>query len=110
MFVDPGDPGGVPATGAIARTAVNVRTGATSRLAALAHAVILAGIVAVAAPLVGRIPLAALAGVLLATAIRMVETDAVRAMFAPVTVPPVKEIVATLGWRTIASPASAPRP
>ncbi|MFJ6900233.1 SulP family inorganic anion transporter [Streptomyces hokutonensis] len=72
--------GGVPATGAIARTAVNVRTGATSRLAALAHAVILAGIVAVAAPLVGRIPLSALAGVLLATAVRMVETDAVRAM------------------------------
>ncbi|MCW8375261.1 SulP family inorganic anion transporter [Streptomyces justiciae] len=72
--------GGVPATGAIARTAVNVRTGAVSRLAALAHAVILAGIVAVAAPLVGRIPLAALAGVLLATAVRMVETDAVRAM------------------------------
>ncbi|GAA3805490.1 SulP family inorganic anion transporter [Streptomyces coacervatus] len=72
--------GGVPATGAIARTAVNVRTGASSRLAALAHAVILAGIVAVAAPLVGRIPLAALAGVLLATAVRMVETDAVRAM------------------------------
>ncbi|MEU6374156.1 SulP family inorganic anion transporter [Streptomyces sp. NPDC046909] len=72
--------GGVPATGAIARTAVNVRTGAASRLAALAHAVILAGIVAVAAPLVGRVPLAALAGVLLATAVRMVETDAVRAM------------------------------
>ncbi|SNX61710.1 SulP family sulfate permease [Streptomyces sp. TLI_55] len=72
--------GGVPATGAIARTAVNVRTGAVSRLAALAHAVILAGIVALAAPLVGRIPLAALAGVLLATAVRMVETDAVRAM------------------------------
>ncbi|OXY96505.1 SulP family inorganic anion transporter [Streptomyces diastatochromogenes] len=72
--------GGVPATGAIARTAVNVRTGAASRLAALAHAVILAGIVAVAAPLVGRIPLAALAGVLLATAVRMVERDAVRAM------------------------------
>ncbi|MER6355365.1 SulP family inorganic anion transporter [Streptomyces sp. NPDC001634] len=72
--------GGVPATGAIARTAVNVRTGAASRLAALTHAVILAGIVAVAAPLVGRIPLTALAGVLLATAVRMVETDAVRAM------------------------------
>ncbi|MFI8238760.1 SulP family inorganic anion transporter [Streptomyces sp. NPDC085866] len=72
--------GGVPATGAIARTAVNVRTGAASRLAALAHAVILAGIAAVAAPLVGRVPLAALAGVLLATAVRMVERDAVRAM------------------------------
>ncbi|MFI6491774.1 SulP family inorganic anion transporter [Streptomyces sp. NPDC050564] len=72
--------GGVPATGAIARTAVNVRTGAASRLAALTHAVILAGIVAAAAPLVARIPLAALAGVLLATAVRMVETNAVRAM------------------------------
>ena len=72
--------GGVPATGAIARTAVNVRSGAGSRLAALVHAALLAVIVYTAAPLVGRIPLAALAGVLLATAIRMVEVGSVRAM------------------------------
>ncbi|WP_369240900.1 SulP family inorganic anion transporter [Streptomyces sp. R21] len=72
--------GGVPATGAIARTAVNVRTGAGSRLAALVHAAILAVIVFAAAPLVSRIPLAALAGVLLATAIRMVEVGSIRAM------------------------------
>ncbi|NGO10275.1 SulP family inorganic anion transporter [Streptomyces sp. HC44] len=72
--------GGVPATGAIARTAVNVRTGAGSRLAALVHAAILAVIVFAAAPLVSRIPLAALAGVLLATAIRMVEVGSLRAM------------------------------
>ncbi|MFI7500675.1 SulP family inorganic anion transporter [Streptomyces sp. NPDC049687] len=72
--------GGVPATGAIARTAVNVRTGATSRLAALTHAVILAVIVFAAAPLVSKIPLAALAGVLLATAVRMVEVGSLRAM------------------------------
>lgn len=72
--------GGVPATGAIARTAVNVRSGASSRLAALAHAAVLAGIVFAAAPLVSRIPLAALAGVLLATAIRMVEVGSLRAM------------------------------
>ncbi|MFI2300276.1 SulP family inorganic anion transporter [Actinacidiphila glaucinigra] len=72
--------GGVPATAAIARTAVNVRTGAGSRLAALAHAGVLAVIVFLAAPLVGRIPLAALAGVLLATAIRMVEVASLRAM------------------------------
>ncbi|MCD9879165.1 SulP family inorganic anion transporter [Streptomyces guryensis] len=72
--------GGVPATGAIARTAVNVRTGAGSRLAALTHAAILAVIVFAAAPLVSRIPLAALAGVLLATAIRMVEVGSLRAM------------------------------
>ncbi|MEU1784859.1 SulP family inorganic anion transporter [Streptomyces sparsogenes] len=72
--------GGVPATGAIARTAVNVRTGAASRLAALTHAAILAVIVFVAAPLVSKIPIAALAGVLLATAIRMVEVGSLRAM------------------------------
>ena len=72
--------GGVPATGAIARTAVNVRTGASSRLAALIHAAILAVIVFAAAPLVSKIPLAALAGVLLATAIRMVEVGSLRAM------------------------------
>ncbi|NUK60684.1 SulP family inorganic anion transporter [Streptomyces lunaelactis] len=72
--------GGVPATAAIARTAVNVRTGAGSRLAALPHAAVLAVIVFAAAPLVSKIPLAALAGVLLATAIRMVEVSSLRAM------------------------------
>ncbi|MEV6417829.1 SulP family inorganic anion transporter [Kribbella sp. NPDC051718] len=72
--------GGVPAAGAIARTAVNVRSGAGSRLAALVHAGVLAVIVYTAAPLVGRIPVAALAGVLLATAVRMVEVGSVRAM------------------------------
>ncbi|MFG2147296.1 SulP family inorganic anion transporter [Streptomyces sp. NPDC048696] len=72
--------GGVPATGAIARTAVNVRTGASSRLASLTHAAVLAVIVFAAAPLVSKIPLAALAGVLLATAIRMVEVGSLRAM------------------------------
>ncbi|MEU1278078.1 SulP family inorganic anion transporter [Streptomyces sp. NPDC005805] len=72
--------GGVPATAAIARTAVNVRCGASSRLAALSHAAVLAVVVFAAAPLVSRIPLAALAGVLLATAVRMVEVGALRAM------------------------------
>ncbi|WSY65513.1 SulP family inorganic anion transporter [Streptomyces sp. NBC_00885] len=72
--------GGVPATAAIARTAVNVRTGAGSRLAALVHAAVLAVIVFAAAPLVSKIPLAALAGVLVATAVRMVEVGALRAM------------------------------
>ncbi|WFE64358.1 SulP family inorganic anion transporter [Micromonospora sp. WMMD714] len=72
--------GGIPATAAIARTAVNVRAGAASKLAALTHAVALAAIVLVAAPLVGRIPLAALAGVLLATTVRMVEAGALWAL------------------------------
>ena len=72
--------GGVPATAAIARTAVNVRAGAGSRLAALTHAVVLAAIVLVAAPLVGGIPLAALAGVLLATCVQMIEVGSLFAM------------------------------
>ncbi|WP_237106377.1 SulP family inorganic anion transporter [Nonomuraea sp. MG754425] len=73
--------GGMPGTGATVRTAVNVRSGATSRLAALAHALILGAIVYLAAGLVAKIPLAALAGVLLATSVRMVERDSVRAMW-----------------------------
>ncbi|MFG2104181.1 SulP family inorganic anion transporter [Micromonospora echinaurantiaca] len=72
--------GGIPATAAIARTAVNVRAGASSKLASLTHAVALAAIVLAAAPLVGRIPLAALAGVLLATTVRMVEAGSLRAL------------------------------
>ncbi|MFE3260218.1 SulP family inorganic anion transporter [Nocardia sp. NPDC059091] len=72
--------GGVPATGAIARTAVNVRSGGRTRLAALTHAIVLAAIVFLAAPLVGQIPLAALAGVLLATTVRMVETASLAAI------------------------------
>jgi SulP family sulfate permease len=72
--------GGVAATGAIARTAVNVRSGAGSRPAALTHAAVLAVIVFAAAPLVAGIPLAAPAGVLIATAIRMVEVGSLRAM------------------------------
>lgn len=72
--------GGVPATAAIARTAVNVRAGATSRLAAVTHSLVLLAIVFLAAPLVSGIPLAALAGVLFATCVRMVEAGALRAL------------------------------
>ncbi|WP_199584090.1 SulP family inorganic anion transporter [Blastococcus sp. TF02A-30] len=72
--------GGLPATGAIARTAVNARAGATTRVAALTHALVLAAIVYAASGLVGRIPLVALAGVLLVTAYRMVERSTVRAV------------------------------
>jgi SulP family sulfate permease len=72
--------GGMPATGAIARTAVNARAGATTRVAALTHALVLAAIVYAASGLVGRIPLVALAGVLLVTAFRMVERHTARAV------------------------------
>jgi SulP family sulfate permease len=72
--------GGMPATGAIARTAVNARAGATTRVAALTHALVLAGVIYLASGLVSRIPLVALAGVLLVTAWRMVDRATVRAV------------------------------
>jgi MFS superfamily sulfate permease-like transporter len=72
--------GGIPATAAIARTAVNVRAGATSRLASLTHALVLLVVVLVASRLVADIPLAALAGVLIATALHMVRFSSVTAL------------------------------
>lgn len=72
--------GGMPATGAIARTAVNVRSGARTRVSAIVHAAVLVGVVLFAGPLVAKIPLAALAGVLMVTAVRMVELHNVRAV------------------------------
>ena len=72
--------GGMPATGAIARTAVNVRAGARTRVAAATHALVLVAVVFFGGSLVAEIPLAALAGVLMVTAVRMVEAHNVRAV------------------------------
>ena len=70
--------GGMPATGAIARTAVNLRSGAQTRLAAIFHAVVLLAVVYLASGVVSQIPLAALAGVLMVTAARMISIATVR--------------------------------
>lgn len=72
--------GGIPATAAIARTAVNVRAGAGTRLAAVFHSLLLLVAVLVAARWVGEIPLAALAGVLIATAIQMIHPRNIRSV------------------------------
>lgn len=64
--------GGMPATGAIARTAVNVKAGARTRIAALTHSVLLIGVVYLLSGPVGAIPLAALAAVLMVTATTMI--------------------------------------
>lgn len=63
--------GGMPATGAIARTSVNVRAGAKSRNASVFHAIVLLFVALVAAPLVSQIPAAAIAGVLIGTSYRI---------------------------------------
>ncbi|GAB3140044.1 SulP family inorganic anion transporter [Marisediminicola antarctica] len=72
--------GGMPAVGAIARTAVNVRSGGRTRLAAIVHSIVLIGVVYLATGPVSAIPLAALAGVLMLTAIRMVSVATVRSI------------------------------
>ena len=72
--------GGMPATGAIARTAVNVRSGGRSRLAAIVHSLVLLGTIYLATTVVSQIPLAALSGVLMVTAVRMVSVATVRSV------------------------------
>lgn len=64
--------GGMPATGAIARTAVNVRSGARTRVSAIVHSLVLLAVVYLASGPVAAIPLTALAAVLMVTSVRMV--------------------------------------
>lgn len=60
--------GGMPATGAIARTATNVQNGATSPVAGIAHAIVVLVSVTFLAGIMGRIPLAVLGGILIVVA------------------------------------------
>jgi SulP family sulfate permease len=65
--------GGLPATGAIARTATNIRSGAQSPIAGMIHALTLLCILLFAAPLVSYVPMAALAGILMIVSYNMGE-------------------------------------
>lgn len=65
--------GGLPATGAIARTATNIRAGGRTPVAGIVHAVALLAIMMLAGPLVGQLAMPALAGLLILTAWNMAE-------------------------------------
>jgi SulP family sulfate permease len=65
--------GGIPATGAIARTATNVRSGARSPIASMIHALTILAAVIALAPLIGYLPMAGLAALLLLVAWNMSE-------------------------------------
>lgn len=67
--------GGLPATGALARTATNVRAGARSPVSGMLHAAFLLLFMLVLSPLMGHVPLAALAAVLLVVAWNMSEAQ-----------------------------------
>lgn len=70
--------GGIPVTGVIARSALNVQSGAKTRRAAIFHAIALILAVYFAAPLMARIPIASLAGVLFTVSLRMISVKEFR--------------------------------
>ncbi|KAF1709992.1 sodium-independent anion transporter [Pseudoxanthomonas kalamensis DSM 18571] len=67
--------GGLPATGAIARTATNIRSGGSTPVAGILHALFLLLFMLLLAPLMGYVPLAALSAVLLVVAWNMSEVE-----------------------------------
>ncbi len=73
--------GGVPATAAIARSSVGIKSGGQTRLVSIIHAIGLLLSMFLLTPFMERIPLAALAGVLMVTAVRMNEWDAIKFIF-----------------------------
>ncbi len=73
--------GGVPATAAIARTSVGIKAGGQTRMVSIFHAGFLLASMFLLAPVMSRIPLAALAGVLIVTAWRMNEWETIRYIF-----------------------------
>src|SRR5690606_21991328 len=70
--------GGLPATGAIARTATSIRSGARSPVAGMLHAVFLLVFMMVLAPVMVFVPMPALAAILVVVAMNMAETHRFR--------------------------------
>lgn len=73
--------GGVPATAAIARTSVAIKSGGQTRLVSVFHSVVLILSMFLLGGVMSRIPMAALAGVLMVTAFRMNDWAAIKSIF-----------------------------
>lgn len=73
--------GGIPVTGVIARTALNINAGAKTRRASIIHALILIACVFVFAPIIKHVPIPALAGVLISVAVRMLDVKSFFSLF-----------------------------
>lgn len=86
--------GGIPVTGVIARSALNVQSGGRTRRAAIVHSIVLIAVVFLLAPLMARIPVAVLAGVLLSVAARMLDPRKLR-VIARVSLPDAAVFVVT---------------
>lgn len=70
--------GGVPATGAVARTLVGIKSGGQTRVVSIAHSLVLLAFLFALSPVLAYVPLAALAGVLMVTCWRMNQWEAIR--------------------------------
>lgn len=88
--------GGVPSTAAIARTSVAVKSGGKTRLASLFHSVFLIACMFILSNAIGLVPYAALAGVLVMTAIRMNEFDAIGCYFKNKMWSPIAQFLVTM--------------
>jgi len=76
--------GGIPATGAIARTATNIKSGAQTPVAGMIHAVVLLLVLALFAPQAKSIPLASLSGIMIVICYNMSEYRTfIRMFYAP---------------------------
>jgi SulP family sulfate permease len=73
--------GGVPATAAIARTIVGIKNGGQTRITSIVHSVTLIACIFLLGPVISRIPLAGLAGVLMVTAWRMNDWKGIKEFF-----------------------------
>jgi len=73
--------GGVPATAAIARTSVAIKSGCQTRITGIIHALGLLASMFLLGPVMAKIPLSALAGVLMVTAWRMNEWESIKEIF-----------------------------
>lgn len=73
--------GGIPATGAIARTATNVKNGGRTPISGMVHAIVLLIIMLIAAPFAKLIPFACLAGILIVVAYNMSELHLFKSVY-----------------------------
>ncbi|NMA66416.1 MAG: SulP family inorganic anion transporter [Clostridiaceae bacterium] len=70
--------GGVPVSGAVARSGVNVHSGGRTRVSSILHSIFLALMVLVLGPIVRRIPLASLAAILMVASVRTVDWESLK--------------------------------
>ena len=88
--------GGVPLTAAIARTSVAIKSGAQTRLTGVIHGIVLLAAMFLLAPFMSRIPLSALAGVLIVTAWRMNDWAFIKNIFSRKFKSPMVKFTATM--------------